>query len=251
MRREGGNLAADEQLILKELWQTARIVCVERKITIFAAMLCWFAGASQAWEWEDGYTLTDLGKMKVVLLNGTQTKDGAYALGWTVRAADKKTPPVNWSRWDKNEPGKFLEVYVYNDQKPNPYEYVDCVVDLRDGKIMEIPQTYFANVHTYLGIAWSPEENGRRFALVENRGRHEESNIWLIEADGAKMRLKELYPALRKDLLPVLRDKRPYDYGCLSRGLRSVARRAAPKPSFMGFRSTCRLMQSAITTTRR
>ena len=186
-----------------------------RRLLIFVVAFGWGSHACRAWTSEDGYVLTDFGKTKVLVLKGSETKDGAYALGWTVRAKDAKTPPVDWSQWDKDEgqPRGFFGTYVYNNLQPNPYEYVDLVLDLRHKKMLVLPDGEFVNSHACLEIAWGPEVHGRRFGFVENRGRHEEINVWLISMEGAKMRVADLYDALKKGVAPLLRDRRPYDYG--------------------------------------
>ena len=189
------------------------------KITIFAAVLCCAGNAGFAWEWPDGYKLIDLGGLKAAIFNGTESKDGLYAIGWTLIPADKKSKPVDWSLWDKKNPDsenawKFLDHYDWNDgDHPNaPYELVNCVVDLGHKKILELPTEFpgmAQSAHGYVEVSWGPAGKGRRYAIVQSEGRFYTANLWLVVIDPTGMRQIELAPLLAKQALQIVRDKRP------------------------------------------
>lgn len=179
-------------------------------------MLCCASTTCFAWHWDgpDSFKLTDLGGKKVVVLHGTESEDGQYALGWTILPVGKKMPPVDWSAWDKNQPFKFLERFYGSYMSPGPpaYQIIGCVVDFRHKKILGLlPDGLGDNVHSSIEVSWGPMENGRRHAFVEDRGRHNELHVWFVAIDGMKMRHADIYPTLARSVVPVLRDKRPYD----------------------------------------
>jgi uncharacterized protein YecT (DUF1311 family) len=116
------------------------------------------------------YKQLDSTTEKAVLVPGTQTSDGHYALAWTV-LPKKNAEPVDWSILDTRE---FEQRYLDEDYLVDAqYEPANLVVDLRAkkviGKIAQGDDECYRphKNHAFLVVAWGPEQNGRRFALVE------------------------------------------------------------------------------------
>ncbi|HEY3660563.1 MAG TPA: hypothetical protein VGK91_04990 [Candidatus Udaeobacter sp.] len=81
----------------------------------------------------DDYKLLDSTTEKAVLVPGTQTSDGHYALAWTV-LPKKNAEPVDWSTLDT---GEFEQRYLDEEGLEDVhYEPANLVVDLRAKKVI-------------------------------------------------------------------------------------------------------------------
>src|SRR6266849_5841441 len=84
-------------------------------------------------ESEADYKLLDSTTEKAVLVPGTQTSDGHYALAWTV-LPKKNAEPVDWSTLNT---GEFEKRYLDEDYLVDAqYEPANVVVDLRAKKMI-------------------------------------------------------------------------------------------------------------------
>jgi hypothetical protein len=117
------------------------------------------------------YEPLDCGGDKVVLVPGTQTSDGHYALAWTV-LPKKGASPVDWSLLPAQE-DEFGRRYLDEDYLVDAqHEPANLVVDPRAKKVIgkitqgEDPSYRPHKNRAFLVVAWGPEQNGRRFALV-------------------------------------------------------------------------------------
>lgn len=197
------------------------------KIAVLAVMLCCVLGGNLTaadLDHED-YKLVDLGGIKVVIFEDTKSRDGHYALGWTLRPVDKKAPAVDWSKWNPDD-RRSMDQYDTQGEPTQaaPYQDVDCVVDLQRQKILPLAsEAPFCPHNTHGGFyaSWGPEMEGHRCALVQINASFCTLKFWLVIIDKNGMRLVELTPALTKRVLQVTLDKRPeanpaaYEYGVM------------------------------------
>jgi uncharacterized protein YecT (DUF1311 family) len=163
----------------------------------------------------NGGTIVNIDLGKGVLFHDTTSKDGRYAVGWTIRPTKKGLAPVDWSGVASEDPSKVLDGYdCGNDELPGPYEIVDFVVDLKSGKTLALP-TDFPNYsgknrgYYATAAAWSEEAGGRRYGLVQNNARFFTHDFWLVCMDHAGMRQVEISSILEKKVNHILQDLRP------------------------------------------
>ena len=142
--------------------------------------------------------LVDCGRDKAVILGHTESRDGAYALAWTLHRHRAKKP-VDWKAYDHNDPNTFIANYSTRDNlSPGDYALVDGVLDLRAKRFVPLLTTepYYPNKpDVTLHVAWSDDQHGTRFALVGNDGTPRTFNLWLIEASPRRVHAEDLAPA--------------------------------------------------------
>jgi uncharacterized protein YecT (DUF1311 family) len=154
------------------------------------------------------YKLLDSTTEKAVLVSGTQTSDGHYALAWTV-LPKKNAEPVDWSMLNTGELEKrYLdEDYLVDAQ----YEPANVVVDLRAKKVIgKIAQEDDAcyrpdKNHALLVVTWGPEQNGRRFALVEVTAKWEPVLFDVLDVGPDGIRKTEPSPLFGKAVVSAIR----------------------------------------------
>jgi uncharacterized protein YecT (DUF1311 family) len=160
---------------------------------------------------------TDLGK--ALLFPGLITKDGRYAVGWTIRAARKGETPVDWSHWDPTDPDKLLRLYNwqrydYQLDMELPYEAVDFILDTHTGKAATLPTelpNWPGKRDDWEMIArWCSGTDGRRYGLVESSLENDEvENFWLVTLGETQMEVKDLATPMRKAVNVLLGERRP------------------------------------------
>jgi len=160
---------------------------------------------------------TDIGK--AILFKGMTSPDGRYAVGWTVSPAVKGMKPVEWSRWDENNPDKLLRNYDWQnysrgDGLARPYEAVDFVIDLQSGKTVELSSRtpYWPGKRNEwtMTTVWIDRLDGNRCALIQNGDEgYRIGNFWLVTMDEKGMREVDMAPAMRKAVDDLLRERRP------------------------------------------
>jgi len=154
-------------------------------------------------------------KGKGLLFSGMGSKDGRFALGWTVRPVKNGDEPVDWSRWDPTDPDKLLRHYdwqSYGLQPPPPYQAVDFVIDLQTRVTADLPtdNAYWPwKRDCQMVTAWRAGPDGRLYALVENDYGESTENFWLLKLSGKGMVVKEMTADLRKAVNGILRERRP------------------------------------------
>jgi len=122
----------------------------------------------------DSDRLVDCGKFKAVIIHGTESKDGRYALGWTLRRINKKAEAINWSLWNGGA-DELLEHYhmeeVGNDSASDDYSVDYYAVDLRNKKSVEIPADYQV-IHGSpygrgsISAVWSGDIAGKQYGIL-------------------------------------------------------------------------------------
>ena len=167
-------------------------------------------------------TLVDCGKQKVAILGNTESKDGHYALGWTILPHRAKKA-VNWSAYDRTDTSTFIASYpTKEDLSPGDYALVNGILDLRAKRFTPLPTTHPFYPHkpdVEVHVAWSDDQRGTRFALVGNDATDRTFNLWLVEASPRKISSPDFAPAAAKTVASFLRKQAPQQY-------------AAYKPSF-------------------
>jgi uncharacterized protein YecT (DUF1311 family) len=178
---------------------------------------------------------------KVVLFDDTTSRDGRYAIGWSLRRVDPKAKPVDWSLWNVDEPYDFLDKYDYlgpevtgsgeapladamksvpatgsaNQAPRAPYELYECVVDLKKKRMLPLrsdwPYWPHKN-HGDLNVIWSGEAGGVNYAVVVNGARFSTANLWLVTARDSGLRQVELTDQLAQESGRILKQKRPLSY---------------------------------------
>ena len=191
--------------------QRERVACVQLPIAVAyilltGVFLCspFVATTASA----DDYKLLDSTTEKAVLVPGTQTSDGHYALAWTV-LPKKNAEPVDWSMLNTGEFEKrYLdEIYLFDAQ----YEPANLVVDLYAKKVIgKIAQGDDASYrphknHAFLIVAWGPEQNGRRFALVEVTAKWEPALFDVLDVGPDGIRKVETDPLFGKAVVSAIR----------------------------------------------
>ena len=157
---------------------------------------------------EADYKLLDSTTERAVLVPGTQTSDGHYALAWTV-LPKKNAEPVDWSTLDT---GEFEKRYLDEDYLVDAqYEPANLVVDLRAKKVIgkfaqgdDVCYRPHKN-HALLVVAWGPEQNGRRFALVEVTAKWEPALFDVLDVGPDDVRKTEPDPLFGKAVVSAIR----------------------------------------------
>lgn len=155
---------------------------------------------------EAGVINCDVGK--VTTFEGTASKHGKYAAGWTVRVRDRSARPVDWSLWG-SDAGRdtFRDKYIDhpNEDPKSPYEFMDCVIDLRRKTAVKLPSAepyWLGQSHGDLHAYWGPDSELPVFGLIQNQKRFATENLWLIKGADSGMSatdlVKTLEPAVRK-----------------------------------------------------
>jgi uncharacterized protein YecT (DUF1311 family) len=167
---------------------------------------------------------TDLGK--AMLFPNLNSKDGRYAVGWTIQASTKENPPVDWSHWDSADPDKLLRLYDwqrygYEDKMKLPYEAIDFVLDTHTGKTAglptELPNWPRKRDGWKMTANWYSGTDGRRYALIENGqqgGVGAANNFWLVNLSEKQLEVKDLTTTMRKAINDLLRERRPEVAAC-------------------------------------
>ena len=157
---------------------------------------------------EADYKLLDSTTEKAVLVPGTQTSDGHYALAWTA-LPKKNAEPVDWSMLNTEEfETRYLDEDYLEDAQ---YEPANLVVDLRAkkmiGKIAEGDKACYLphQNHALLIVSWGPEQNGRRFALVEVTAKWEPALFDVLDVGPDGIRKTEPHPLFGKAVVSAIR----------------------------------------------
>jgi hypothetical protein len=172
--------------------------------------------AQDALEWK----LIDCGSEKAVTFEKTRSPDARYAIGWTLRPKKLNVQPVDWNHWNPDTALSFFERYKFSlDEEDVPYELINCVIDTQEKKLLSLqsdwPNWPLKN-RGYLVAVWSVEQDGRRYALVQNDARFFTVNLWLITFGRDGMHQLDLVPKLDKLVREFIRKKKPRkfrDYG--------------------------------------
>ena len=158
----------------------------------------------------DDYKLLDSTTEKAVLVPGTQTSDGHYALAWTLLPWENAAP-VDWSMLNTGEFEKRYLEEDYHEGTQFQFEPANLVVDLRAKKVIgKIAQgdkaCYLPHKnHALLVVTWGPEQNGRRFALVEVTAKWEPALFDVLDVGPDGIRKTEPEPLFGKAVVSAIR----------------------------------------------
>ena len=160
---------------------------------------------------------TDIGK--AMHFPSLGSKDGRYAVGWTIQPVEKNQPPVDWSHWDPTNPDKVLRLYdwqCYDNETALklPYQAVDFVLDTHSSKTVQLPSEFSNWPGKRDGwdmIAnWCTVPEGRRYGLIANGGGEiDDGNFWLVTLREEPMRSQDIAPIMRKTVDGLLHERRP------------------------------------------
>jgi uncharacterized protein YecT (DUF1311 family) len=193
------------------------------KMGMAAAGFCFALLTASAKEGAHGAPI-DCGADKVVLFDDATSKDGRYAIGWTLRARDPKAKPVDWKLWDPDSPYDLFDKYDYLDEnlgypgvrpRVTPYELFECAVDLKKKRLLALRSDwpYWPNKnHADFQVVWSNATDGTQYAIVKNNARWFTENLWLVTAEESGMREMELSTRLNVEVAKIVKAKRPLTY---------------------------------------
>ena len=162
--------------------------------------------------------LVDCGGEKVAIFEHTESKDGHYALGWTIRP-HRKQDPVDWSAYHRENPWDMVEKYSgTTDDEPAKADYlvVDGVLDLRGKTFTPLPSNapfYPNRGHAGIAVAW--ESDVRRdgpTALVAIEARFSTNDLFLVRLDVGAPQVTALSPAADKAVSDGMKKRDPKDY---------------------------------------
>jgi uncharacterized protein YecT (DUF1311 family)/sugar lactone lactonase YvrE len=120
---------------------------------------------------------------KAELVPGTGTSDGRLALAWTVRPL-KDAAPVDWSLLEKDRE-KFKEAYSEEENYFVDILVLDVPKNKNLGRLKLAQSWYLPGfAHSSLQVLWGPEENGRRFAMVNCDLKWSPQDLILLHVDG-------------------------------------------------------------------
>lgn len=165
-----------------------------------------------------GDILIQCGADKVAIFADTTSKDGRFALAWTLRP-NRKHDPVDWSLYRREDLGPFWEKHATEDQDWNmtngDYLVVDGVVDLKAKKFTDLfsQQPYRPNKnHGHLAVDWSDAQGGTRYAVISNDLRFSTEDLWLVVLTARGVRVVELTSQAYKAAVAYIRKRDPKDY---------------------------------------
>lgn len=158
--------------------------------------------------------IIDVGTTKAVPFEETVSPDGAYAIGWTILPKNSSVKPIDWSKWT----GETIEDFFVSPDSPDDdsfdqkYDVTNCLIDLKRKTYLILPSDqpdYPCKNRGFLVAAWSPVENGTRYALVQNDARFSTENLWLITIDSSGMHTVDIVHKLDQAVEPIVAEKRP------------------------------------------
>jgi len=141
----------------------------------------------------------EIGSEKVVIARDSKSADGRNALAWTVDSSE----PIDWSLLEKDadhfyEQYDVKEIWVVNipDKKK-----VGTVGD-KGGYVRP-------GSHRTLSVAWSPVENGRRFALAAYQWKWGTDTLLLLDVGADDCRSNQIGPVLDKAIEAQIKRGKP------------------------------------------
>ena len=109
---------------------------------------------------------------KAIVLPGSDSPDGRYAVAWTIRARNDHAPGVDWSLWDAQKPWAILDHYRVRDGKTAAADYLVrwMLVDLRSHRAGLLETNWHEGgidpFPSRLEALWGAGRNGRPYVLV-------------------------------------------------------------------------------------
>lgn len=175
--------------------------------------------------------LVDCGEEKVAILGRTVSKDGRFALGWTLLPTGKQAP-VDWAAYDRKQPTAIMEKLSISAEEgeKGDYKVVDGLLDLQAKTFTPLASKfpYFPGKNRGdFSTLWSEERQGFRYAVVGIDARLCTLNLWLIEIGSGGPHVTDLGPAADKAVGDLMRKRDPkdhdrygifYQFGTTSRG---------------------------------
>jgi uncharacterized protein YecT (DUF1311 family) len=152
------------------------------KIALLALCCAALASIAAIAKADDADRLVDCGKFKAVIMTDTESKDGRYAVGWTITPTKKGLKPVNWLLWNPNDRNKLLDRYhILDVDAPGDYWSDYLVVDLQAKQALDLPAE-FGTVRGDIDAVWSKPAHGVRHGLL-NFEYHHGTGVFLVNID--------------------------------------------------------------------
>ncbi len=166
------------------------------------------------------------GAEQVVIVERTESKDGRFAAGWTIRPKGKQAP-VDWSAYHRDDPLPFVKKYGLNDNPDEDgddpdksgYRLVNGVLDLRARTFtaLTFESPYFPEKYrSSLEAAWSEDRHGTRYGVLANDvgSNHTDNTVdlQLVECRADGVQVKDLKPAADQAVRSFMRQRDPKDY---------------------------------------
>ena len=192
--------------------------------TLGILALCLVSGCARVFAQEatpdpNAGTLVDCGAEKAVVFEDTTSKDGHFALGWTLRP-NRKKELVDWSAYKRAESPAamaltLMEKYPTNDDEPAKGDYllVNGVLDLTAKKFAALPikDPHFpGRNHHGVSVTWSEDRQDTRFAVVSNDDRFATVDLFLVHLTSNHVESIPLSPTADKAVADRKRDPKDY-----------------------------------------
>ena len=202
----------DEQT-MRKLWLVLVSLC-------FVPCVVHAAGQEAADPPQD--VLVQCGDEQVSTFGDTVSKDGHYAVGWTIRAKGGKKAPAPWAEVDQNSPATASTVRLLENEDGTPrksaYTVVDGLVDLRAKRFVPWQSQephYVYQARGSMSAAWCGDGSSTRYGILCNnhKGNSYEATVDLqlvvLGPDGAHF--TDLKPGADTAIKAYLRKRDPKD----------------------------------------
>ncbi len=115
------------------------------------------------------------GSEPVATFSGTRSKDGRYAVGWTIRAKGNNKAPSPWTVCDQADPTTAATLRLLENEDGSPrhgdYRVVDGLVDLKAKRFVPWQGgdfVYAGEAQASMVAVWSGDRQGTRYGVVFN-----------------------------------------------------------------------------------
>ena len=198
---------------MKSLWLVLASLCL--------APCAVYAAGQEADDSPPG-VLVQCGDEQVSTFGYTVSKDGHYAVGWTIRAKGGKKVPAPWAEADQNSPATARTVRLLENEDGTPrksgYTVVDGLVDLKAKHFVPWQSQephYVYQARGSMSVAWSEDGNSIRYGILCNNHKGNsyvttiDLQLVVIGPDG--VHLTDLKPGADAAIKAYLRKRDPKD----------------------------------------
>lgn len=189
---------------------------------IVALSVAAVAALASTGEADDHGRLVRCGSEQVALFPDTTTKDGRFAVGWTIRKHGKPGP-APWSEYDPDDQALHarMALLVGDDGAPRDGEYkpVQGLVDLRAKQFTPLPSDqpeFVGRPRTNLLVRWEEAGGVARYGVIIND--HDgnswqfTNDLWLIDLASKRPRVVDLKPAADRAIGAFMKARDPEDH---------------------------------------
>lgn len=166
--------------------------------------------------------LVQCGDEQVATFGYTLSKDGRFAVGWTVRAKGGKKAPKPWVGFDRDDPATEATRRLLEDEddapRKNGYSVVDGLVDLQAKRFVpwQSQEPHFlGQARADVEAAWSENYQGTRYGILFNNHKgnsyYATMDLLLVTVGADGVHLTNLKPAADVAIKAYLRKRDPKD----------------------------------------